>query len=135
MNEKQSKLKPIKKNKNELSAVKLKLLVTVVNRNKGELFADYIESKGVNMQMMVYGNGTANTEILHVLGLTNTEKAIILSVIREDKIKETLEMISDKLSNVKNGKGVAFTAPFSGMIGVQLFGFLANNRPEVNEEV
>lgn len=49
MNEKQSKLKPIK-NKNELSAVKLKLLVTVVNRNKGELFADYIESKGVNMQ-------------------------------------------------------------------------------------
>ena len=100
MNEKQSKLKPIKKNKNELSAVKLKLLVTVVNRNKGELFADYIESKGVNMQMVVYGNGTANTEILHVLGLTNTEKAIILSVIREDKIKETLEMISDKLSNV-----------------------------------
>ena len=37
MNEKQSKLKPVKKNKNELSAVKLKLLVTVVNRNKGEL--------------------------------------------------------------------------------------------------
>lgn len=135
MNEKQSKLKPIKKNKNELSAVKLKLLVTVVNRNKGELFADYIESKGVNMQMVVYGNGTANTEILHVLGLTNTEKAIILSVIREDKIKETLEMISDKLSNVKNGKGIAFTVPFSGMIGVRLFGFLANNRPEVNEEV
>ena len=135
MSEKQQKNKLVKKNKNELSAVKLKMLVTVVNRNKGELFADYIESMGVNMQMIVYGNGTANTEVLHLLGLTNTEKAIILSVIREDKIKETLLMLGEKLTVAKNGKGIAFTVPFSGMIGVNLFGFLANNRPEVNEEI
>ena len=100
--------------KKEISKVnpsikKLKLLVTVVDRSKALFYMDLLEQFEVNMQTMLYGKGTAGKEILSYLGLAETEKAVILSIIREDKTKEILETISEKFEKVKNGKGIAYT--------------------------
>ena len=48
---------------------KLKLLVTIVNRSRTLLFLDVIEQFEVNMQMVIYGKGTASNEMLNMLGL------------------------------------------------------------------
>ncbi len=107
---------------------RLSLLVTVVNRNKAEFYADLIQSFEVNMQLITAASGTASTEVLHYLGLTDTDKSVIFSVIREDKVAAALSALEEKFKTIKNGKGIAFTTPMSGTIGVAIYQFLSNTQ-------
>lgn len=107
---------------------RLSLLVTVVNRNKAEFYADLIQSFEVNMQLITAASGTASTEVLHYLGLTDTDKSVIFSVIREDRVAAALSALEEKFETIKNGKGIAFTTPMSGTIGVAIYQFLSNNQ-------
>lgn len=106
----------------------LKLLVTVVNRHKAEFYADLIQSFEVNMQLIMAAQGTASTEILHYLGLLGSDKSVIFSIIREDNVPMALSALEEKFKTIKNGKGIAFTAPLSGTIGVAIYQFLSNTQ-------
>ena len=106
---------------------KLKLLFTVVDRNKGEFYLDMISQFEVNCQLAVGGLGTANSELVDLLGL-NIHKAVILSVAREDQVDEIMKCLEQRFATIKNGKGVSFAVPLSSVIGVNLYQFLSNNR-------
>lgn len=112
---------------NESAIKKLQLLVTVVDRQKGDFYLDVLSQFEVNFQMLVNGLGTANSELIDLLGL-NIHKAVILSVVREDRAKDILHCLEDKFASVKNGRGIAFTVPLSSVIGVNLYRFMSNNR-------
>ena len=107
---------------------KLKLLITVVNRSKTLFYVDLLEQFEVNIQMVLYGKGTANSQLLNLLGLAETEKSVIISCIREDKVKEALDTLDDKFNKVKNGKGVAYTVSLDSMIGVTMYQLLSNDK-------
>lgn len=107
---------------------KLTLLVTVVNRNKAEFYADFLQSFEINMQLIMNAEGTASQETLHYLGLVETDKAVIFSVIREDRAAEALSALGQKFKTIKNGKGIAFTTPMTGTIGVAIYQFLSNTQ-------
>ena len=111
---------------------KLKLLITIVNREKADFYMDLIQTFDVNMQFRASARGTASSDILHMMGLAQTEKAVIFSVIREDMVKPALEALSARFATIKNGKGIAYTVPMSGMIGVSLYHFFADNRRAVS---
>ena len=64
-------------------------------------------------------------QLFTIQWLKVSEKAVILSVVREDRIKEILATYEDKYFQTKNGKGIAFTIPIKSMIGVMLYQFLA----------
>lgn len=116
------------KKKQSSNVRKLKLLVTIVDRSKALFYVDCLEQFEVNVQMVLYGKGTANSQILDLLGLTETEKAVIVSCIREDKIKETMETLDEKFHKVKNGKGIAYTISLDSMIGVSMYQLLCNDK-------
>ena len=78
----------MKENENLIAPRKLKLLVTVVNREKAEFYTDFIQSFEVNFQTSVNGRGTASKETLRLLGIGETDKTVIFSVIREDLCDE-----------------------------------------------
>ena len=105
---------------------KLKILVTIVERNKSDFYLSALEGFDVNLQTLIYANGTANKDIAQVLGLSDTTKAVILSVVQEEKVKEILATYEDKYFKTKRGKGVAFTIPISSVIGVMVYKFLLN---------
>ena len=105
---------------------KLKLLFTVVNRKKAEFYADFLQSFEVNMQLTLAARGTANSETLSLLGITDSEKSVIISVIKEEKAPAALRALDEKFRTIKNGKGIAYTVPMSGTIGVAIYQFLAN---------
>ena len=106
---------------------KLKLLFTGVDRNKGEFYLDLISQFEVNAQLVTGGLGTANSELIDLLGL-NIHKAVIISVVREDKVDEIMKALEQRFATIKNGKGIAFAVPMSSVIGVNLYQFFANNR-------
>ncbi len=105
---------------------KLMMLVTVVNRKKAEFYCDFLQSFEVNMQLTVAADGTASTEIMNLLGLTESDKTVIISVIKEEKAHKALLALEEKFNTIKNGKGIAFTTPMTGTIGVAIYQFLAN---------
>ena len=112
---------------NDTAIKKLKLLITVVDKSKGEFYLDTISQFEVNCQMALSGLGTATSDIIDMLGL-NLHKAVILSVVREDMVEPILQCLEDKFTTIKNGKGIAFAVPLSSIIGVNLYQFMSNNR-------
>ena len=123
----------MQKPQNAVTFNKLKLLITVVGRKKAEYFFFLLQSFDVNMQIITLANGTANEKMMSYLGLTDNEKAVIFSVIQEKKVPDAMHMLEDKFDTIKNGKGIAFTVPFSSVIGTLIYGFLSNNRMAVKE--
>ena len=121
-------------NTNTVTSNRLELLVTVVARSKAEYYTDFIQSFDVNMQTVALANGTADAKTLRYLGLTDTEKVVILSIIQENKLPDALHTLEEKFNTVKNGKGIAFTISVTSVIGKLLFGFLSNNKTVVKED-
>lgn len=105
---------------------KLMLLFTIVNRNKAEFYTDVLQKFEINMQTVIAANGTANTNVQSLLGLTDLSKSIIISVIRRDKCKAALAELDEKFRTVKGGKGIAYTVPMTSTIGVAIYQFLSN---------
>ena len=112
---------------NDSAIKKLKLLFTVVDRPKGEFYLDVLSQFEVNCQILTGGKGTANSEIIEMLGLNN-HKAVIISVVREDMVDPIIKCLEDKFATIRNGKGIAFAVPLSSVIGVNMYQFLSNNR-------
>ena len=112
---------------NESAIKKLKLLFTVVDRPKGEFYLDVLAQFDVNFQMVMGGLGTANSELLELLGL-EPHKAVILSVVREDLVEGVMNCLEDKFRTVRNGKGICFAVPLASVIGVNLYQFFSDNR-------
>ena len=111
---------------NESAIRKLKLLFTVVDRNKAEFYLDVLSQFEVNLQMVESGLGTAKTGLHDMLGL-NHHKAVILSVVREDMVDEIMKCMEDKFATIRQGKGISFAVPLSSVIGVNMYQFLSNN--------
>lgn len=112
----------------EVNFRKLKLLITVVNRNKAEFYMDFLHDYEVNFQTSVMAQGTAKSDTLYMLGLEDSDKSVIFSILREDKATEALQALDTKFHTLKNGKGIAFTVPLTSVIGVAIYRFLSNHK-------
>lgn len=117
-----------KTKKGNVSSKRLLLLVTIVNRQKAEFYMDLIQNLGANMQFTVLGEGTADASMRSLLGLTETDKSVIFSVITEERQNKILQVIDEKFNSIRDGKGIAYTVPFSSVIGASVFNFLSDNR-------
>ena len=117
---------------NDSAIKKLKLLFTIVDRAKGEFYLDVISQFNANCQLILPGTGTAASELVELLGL-NLQKAVVVSVVREDLVDEIMNTLEEKFATIKNGKGVSFAVPLSSVIGVNMYQFLSDNRMKRGE--
>lgn len=118
-----------RKEQNRLTSNRLELLITVVNRAKGDFYMDLIQSNSeVNMQFSTTAVGTADISILNKLGITSTDKTVIFSIIKSEQCSYILSLLEEKFKNIKDGNGIAYTVPMESIIGVSAFAFLANQR-------
>ena len=111
----------------ETAIKKLKLLFTVVERPKAEFYLDVLSQYDINCQMVVSGLGTARSDLVDLLGL-NMQKAVLVSVVREDMVEPVMNCLEEKFTTIRGGKGIAFAVPMSSVIGVNMYQFLSNNR-------
>ncbi len=126
---------PGKSDSPQISEVKkLKLLVTIVNRNKAEFYVDYLQSFGVNLQLLMRAHGTAGSEMLHYMGLEESEKTILFSLVREDFAPKALAGLEEKFRALRGGKGIAYTVPLTGVIGAAIYQFLSNQNGTEKED-
>ena len=118
----------------KVNSGKLMLLVSIVPNNKAEFYTDLLQSSfEVNFQWTSRARGTANAEMLSLSEWNDQTKTAIFSVIKQERANEALATPEEKFKTIKKGKGIAFTVPFSSMIGVAAYGFLSNNLKTVKE--
>jgi hypothetical protein len=130
--EKKNRNKALRNNtRAKISMNRLKILITVVSRAKADFYMDHIKSFGVNMQMVLFGQGMAPREIATAMGLADSDRAIILSIIGENNLRSALDSLAEKFNTIVGGKGIAYTIPMSSIIGKSIFNFLSDNRNAV----
>lgn len=107
---------------------KLELLIAIVNAPKVRFYTNLIQSSEANLYLSVPASGTSEKAIMDYLGLNQSNRSAIISVVREDKEKDLLEALDDNFTNLKGGGGIAFTLPLSSLIGTLVYGFLSNDK-------
>ena len=114
------------KDKKNVAPVRLEMLVTIVDKRKADFYEDLLQSFEINMQIIAAAKGTAEEKMLEYLGLFNNEKAVIFSIVREDRLDDIVAALEERFETVKGGKGIAVSIPLSSIMGSSAYGFLSN---------
>ena len=96
---------------------RIKLVVTIAERGKGSRIKEVCDKVHNAFHLSFMGQGTAPTRILEYLGISNSEKDIIFSVVPEEHVTDVLENLKHELELDKKGGGIAFTIPISSVGG------------------
>ena len=93
----------------------LKLLFFIVDWNKANAVTDIFIKEKVHLHFISKGKGTANSEILDLLGIGATEKAVIICLEQDILVPVLLKEVRKKLGLYNPGTGIAFTVPLSAI--------------------
>ncbi len=106
---------------------KLKLLVTIVNQNQADFFINLLKKNECGVQVQFHGHGTASSQISDLMGIGETDKEVLIGVVKEEKLPEIFEQIEQRFSLSRRAKGLAFTLPFTSVVGVSIYKYLTNS--------
>ena len=109
---------------------KLDIIFSVVQRGLGEEVIHVTKSRGVYVNLICPGRGTATSSILEMFGLGATEKDVILSFVKTDETHEVITAISKKLEFDKPGGGIAFAVPVQSIAGIKVLQYLTTASAE-----
>ena len=112
---------------------KLELLIAIVNAPKVRFYTNLIQSSEANLYLSVPASGTSEKAIMNYLGLNQSNRTAIFSVVREDKVKDLLELLDENFSTIKGGGGIAISGPLSSLIGKLVYGFLSNDKRTIKQ--
>ncbi len=113
---------------------KLKMLCIIVNRHQGDYFIGKLMENNVAAAFLVYGTGTATREIYDLLGVGDTKKDIVLSLVKESDVPTIKKMISDRFSISKKAKGIAFFMEVNSLAGVLMYKYFTNTKENIRRE-
>lgn len=94
---------------------KIKVLITIVDRGKGIKVTELLNEENVIYNLISLATGTAKSEILDYLGLGQTEKDLVISIVHEDDVKNIMNQLKEKMQLKEPGNGIAFTIPISSV--------------------
>jgi nitrogen regulatory protein PII len=93
----------------------LKLLFVIIDWNKLKVVSKVFEQERIRFHFVSKGKGTASSDILDVLGIGSSEKAVILCLEQDGVAPFLIQEVRKKLGVHSVGAGIAFTVPLSGI--------------------
>jgi nitrogen regulatory protein PII len=93
----------------------LKCVIFIVDWTKARVVTDIFEQEKVRFHFIVKGRGTASSDILDLLGIGSTEKAVIMCLEQDIGVAPLVKEVAKKLGLHNPGAGIAFTLPLSGI--------------------
>jgi hypothetical protein len=93
----------------------VKLLFFIVDWSKIRVVSSVFEDEKVRFHFISKGRGTASSEILDLLGIGASDKAVILCLEQDVMVPVLLREVRKKLGFHSPGAGIAFTIPLSGI--------------------
>lgn len=92
-----------------------KLLFLIIDWDKIRTISEVFEKDYSNFVFMSKARGTATSEILDILGVGSTDKALILCLVEGASTPVIIRMARRKMGVRSAGAGIAFTVPLSGI--------------------
>lgn len=105
---------------------KLYLYFAIVPKGQGNSIVNIMQDNGSSLQFGHMGKGTATKEVLEILGMQDNTKEVIMSVVTEDKIEDIKKELDAFFTINPKRRGIAFTTPFTSVIGAKVYHFLTN---------
>lgn len=93
----------------------LKLIIFIVDWSKIKVISTLFDQVNVRFHFVAKGQGTANSEILDMLGIGSSEKAVIFCLEQNIMAPSLLKEVGKKLGLNMPGSGIGFTVPLSGI--------------------
>jgi hypothetical protein len=93
----------------------LKLIFLVIDWTKVKIVLNVFEEENVRFYFLTKARGTANSEILYLLGIGASDKALILCLEEDNAIPMLLQKVRKKIGYQNAGAGIAFTVSLSGI--------------------
>ena len=93
----------------------MKLLVTIVQRGKGEEVTSLISQCKVDFSIIFLGQGTASSKMLEYFSLADTKKDIIFSLIDDIDEKTVLDLLNNHFELDQKHHGIAYTVSLTSM--------------------
>jgi len=93
----------------------LKLVVIIVDWKVNGVVSAVLEAVNVRFQFVAKGQGTARSDLEHIIGLGTPEKAVVLCLEQDLLVPYILKEIGAKLKFDMPGTGIGFSVPLSGV--------------------
>jgi hypothetical protein len=95
----------------------LVLMVTIFDRGQDERILHLLTDASVTFNLLALGRGTANSQILSYLGLGETGKTLLFSIMSQKQSKALLERVGNEVGPDKHNRGIVFTLPIGSVYG------------------
>ena len=96
--------------------------LAIINPKRSKQFEQFFIENKTPLLLWTNGRGTASSDILDYLGIGESDKDIVFTVLSQAKAKRVLKNMDKKMQLYIPGNGVAFTIPlcsFAGMTALQ----------------
>ncbi len=93
----------------------MKLLITIIQRGKGEEVSNLISKYKVDYNVVFLGQGTATSSMLDYFSLANTDKDVVFSLVDESDEETILKQLDADFNFTKTHLGMAFTIDLTSM--------------------
>ena len=98
----------------------------IVNQGNANAVIEIFRRAGSNASFVQMGTGTASKHVRDILGIEDNRKEIVVSIIREEKLKDAMTELEAYYAASKRNKGIGFSISLTGLSGVRMYQFLAN---------
>lgn len=98
----------------------------IVNQGNAGAVIDIFRRAGSTVSFVQMGTGTASKHVRDILGIEDNRKEIVVSIIREELLKEATVELEAFYAASKRNKGIGFSVSLTGLSGVRMYQFLAN---------
>ena len=82
------------------------LFLTITNRGDGRRLLELLNRHKIVCHLQFMGQGTASSEMMHVLGLDNSDKDVLLSVGSETAVSLFLKSVADRSERLHGFRGI-----------------------------
>jgi len=113
-----------------MESKKLKLLITIVDRNLGQKVTQILREEQVLINNISLGKGTVDDTFLQYLGIGVKDKDIVFSVVNNSLIPNIFTRFQNDLHFNQAGRGIAFTIPIESIGNDQVIKILIGGKKD-----
>ncbi len=113
----------------------ISFLLIIAKREDAEAFTSFLQGKNISAIFSMLCHGTAKQNILTLLGIEKTEKALFFTMLESKKAKRLLPELVSTLGINTPGTGIALCMPVSSIGGASSMRYLMEKQNIIIGEV
>ena len=104
---------------------RVSFIMTTITHGKGDDVIEMLRDKGISYNMAAVGYTAIGLELADYFGLTEIKRDIIMSIVPERRVSETLTMLKFGFSLDEKRTGLAFAIPVSSVAGLRILQYIS----------